>query len=241
MRSRIAGLTLAASLVAGPVSANCYNTPVTSYDDNAQFMNAVVSSVIAFENGNVRIDRANTDTDLLSAMDGMDSDLSCASDAMAGFEQSHNESFRNVAKGLRGAANQLSQLNSQAHKSIVAELNGDYAREKPGDKAARMAASQTQYREAWELLPSTATLSILAIEEFDSPTTSKAARMGITVAQRAEINRRVQVSFPSVVKDPGSANSQSRLAAAIIYEALNHRGFQMHDQPYKERSPAQAN
>lgn len=237
MRVRIKLLGLATVCFMSTAHAMCFNSPVADHEKSAEFMSSMVNSIASFESANTRVDSAGgvTVTDLLSAMDAADEDLRCAAAAMSGYEESHNATFADIAKQVRGTATGLQQLNAATRKALVDQLNGEYADEKPGDHAKRMAALQSSYRDTWNLLPSIATESFLAIEEFESPNTTKAARLSITTSDRDALNERLKSYFPTVVSNTTAANTQPRVAAAVIFEGLNHKGFQMHDQPYVER------
>lgn len=237
MRTGIMVLALSGAFFMCSAHAACFRGSVTDPNDSAQFMGAMVNAIAAFDSANSRTSQPDVQspTDLLSAIDAVDGDLQCASTSMSGFTISHNSDFALVAKEVTDTAAGMQQLNVALRKSLVGELNGEYAHEKPGDHAQRMAALQSTYRDTWNLLPSIATQSFLAIEEFESDTTTKAARLTITTRQRDELNRSLHSYFPTVVADPQKADTQPRLAAAVIYVGLNQKGFQMHDQPYVER------
>lgn len=238
MRTGTLGLALASALFMGTAQAACFHTPVTDPNSSAQFMGAVVRSMAAFDSANSRPSQPDVQsaTDLLSALDAVDGDLQCAATSVSGFSTSHNSQFVLVAKEITDTAQGLQQMNVALRKSLVGQLNGEYANEKAGDHAQRMAALQSTYRDTWNLLPSIATQAFLSIEEFESDNTTKAARLTVTRGQRDELNQSLNTYFPTVVASPNTADTQPRLAAAVLYVGLNQKGFQLHDQPYVERT-----
>lgn len=238
MRNGMIGLALAGALLMGSAHADCFHTPVTDPNNSAEFIDAVINAMAAFDSANARPSQPDVQsaTDVLSALDAVDGDLKCAATTVGSFSKSHNSQFVLVAKEITDTAKSLQQTNVALRKSLVDQLNGEYVNEKAGDHAQRMAALQSTYRDTWSLLPPIATQAFMSIEEFESDNTSKAARLTITRAQRDELNRSLQTYFPSVVVDPEKADTQPRLAAAVIYVGLNKKGFQMHDQPYVERT-----
>ncbi|MHA6204929.1 hypothetical protein ACXU4B_10930 [Dyella soli] len=207
-------------------------------------MNAVVSSVIDLGIANdfvleaedaLEPEDASTHPKFLSSLDLSDEQLRCASEAMTGYDRSHNEGFKAAADTLQISAKTLLLLNGKFRQYFIAELNGEFTNEKAGDKATRMAKLSTSYQQTSSNISKVAFLSVMAIREFESPDSTKDPRLAITIAQRDAINRRLKGYFPAVTVKPQSAKTADtypKIAIWHIYVELNEKGFQMHDQPY---------
>ncbi|MEO5811991.1 MAG: hypothetical protein ABIU96_02425 [Rhodanobacter sp.] len=214
--------------------------PPPAVHDRVAFAAAVVRSLKDFQDAYatmVSIEGSKSAIDLFSSIDIANEDLQCASDAVGGFSGDSDEGTHATVTTLQRTAAVLTGANTKMKELAVARLNGDSSQEKPGDHAARMANIAGVFRNAWGMLPLTATLTVLAVEE-SVPPANKRMRLAMTEAQRDSLTHELSQAFPGLENRAGRNDlSQAEVAAAVLYEGLNQKGWSFRSEP----SPSGAN
>lgn len=234
------GMLLAGSAILSQCALGaCVTFPPTDIHDRVAFASAVVRSLKDFQDAHAMlssIGRGKSAIDMLSSVDTANEKLQCASDDISGFSADGEQATHTAVMTLQSTAAGLIKVNAKTKELIVAELNGELSQEKRGDHAIRMANLATFYRNAWEMLPLTATMSVLALEESVAPTSQK-LRLAMTEAQRDSLNRELLQAFPAL-KGRGSDRglSQAEAAAAVLYGGLNKKGWSFRDEPGPSRT-----
>lgn len=215
-------------------------SPPANTNSPSDFLMATVRSLEQFQSAYSEanaIGAAKSGMEMLTPFDAASESLDCASDTVENFKSANDEGIKVTGHALQAAASMLAKLNVLSKKSVVAELNGDYAKEKPGDHAARAASLAQGYHQAWEMLPTAATAAVLSVVEFESPDSKKLGRLAITSEQRDTLNAEIASGFPrSVGDDLPSDRSWPEVAAYILYFGLNKKGWPTQEQPFPVRA-----
>lgn len=226
-------------MFAGTASARgCFPSPIFHGPENrADFIEAVIDSLEKLKE--VRdtmagLQKAKDAQEFFGLIDEANESLGCLSRYLDGYTKSKNQAVSLASTSLKNMSVDMLLMNNIVRKNMIDELNGDGKKEKPGDKAARMADIGSSYRKIWGRLHMSIASAILGLYEAN-PRTNKMERLAITSTERNEINKKLTEEFPQIKSQKPSSLQSVESAAYLLYDTINEKKWLLHDHHFSVR------